>query len=141
MNIRFTAVISTFAVFLVCSTSSIAGCRDYYGSGTNCGYSSGSIPFSNASILGVGGSVLGGALYKSNPAAGAILAGVPLYYLGRNIDQREDYSRAQRIAEAEAVGYTDCGYSAQKTGIDPNGAFRQSAQSGKRIVGYKQSCN
>jgi hypothetical protein len=104
-------VISLFAII------SLSGCASMDG-------------YSNASILGGMGAILGSALTQNNPAIGMALGGGAGYYYGRSMDQRQS-----------AIGTTDCGYSANKTGTDHNGNYSQSARSAKRVAGYKQDCN
>jgi hypothetical protein len=104
-------VISLFAII------SLSGCASMDG-------------YSNASILGGVGAILGSAMTQHNPAVGMALGGGAGYYFGRSMDQRQ-----------AAVGVTDCGYSANKTGQDYNGSYSQSARSSKRVAGYKQDCN
>jgi hypothetical protein len=58
------------------------------------------------------------------------LGGAGGYYFGQSLDRRQ-----------AAIGVTDCGYSAHKTGQDYNGSYSQNARSSKRVSGYKQDCN
>lgn len=44
-------------------------------------------------------------------------------------------------AQQAAIGRTDCGYSASKTGTDQNGNYQQTAKSHKVVKGYKADCN
>jgi hypothetical protein len=49
---------------------------------------------------------------------------------------------AKSFNDAErAKGYTECRYTARKSGTDGNGTYTQRATSKKRVRGYKADCN
>lgn len=104
-------------ILLLSAAAALSGCASMDG-------------YDNASILGGMGAVLGSALTQNNPAVGMALGGGAGYYFGRSMDRQQS-----------AIGTTDCGYSANKTGQDYNGNYSQSARSSKRVSGYKQDCN
>jgi hypothetical protein len=54
---------------------------------------------------------------------------------------RREMAERAAVAQAQAIGWTECNYDARKSGIDQNGSYNQSARSGKVVPGYKQSCN
>lgn len=108
---RVFVLIATFFGLLFTATVSMAGgCQSYYGSSTNCSYQYQQGESSNAGILGFGGAVIGAAVWNSHPLAGAVLLGVPSYYVGRNMDQREQEVAAVQSQRAAAAGRTDCNW-------------------------------
>lgn len=127
-------VIVILSIFLSACASQGATRKDYYGSGT--GVNTNSNQFSNATVLGAAGAVAGATLTKKS-TLGAVIGGIVGYYSGRALDVHE---RAE-VEEKLAIGSTDCGYSAQKSGNDRNGSYQQTANSRKIVAGYKADCN
>ena len=127
-------VIFLLSVFLSACASQGVTKRDYYGSGT--GVSTGSNQLSNSTVLGAAGAVVGASLTKKS-ALGAVIGGIVGYYSGRALDIHEQAQAEEKLA----IGTTDCGYSAQKSGTDRNGRYQQTANSRKVVAGYKADCN
>mgnify|MGYP003521924207 CR=1 FL=1 len=72
----------------------LSGCATYGGYGPQVRYSYG---YTNATMLGGAGALLGASIANSNPVWGAVALGLGGYYIGQQMDTRQ----AQ-------VGWTDC---------------------------------
>ncbi|GEM_PF-5156054 len=129
-----------YLVLVVLSIVFLGGCATtpQY---TNIGGSSGYNRQNSSVINGRNtGAVLGGvagaaaaSMTKTTPAVGLLMTVVGAVtggFFGNQYDER-----------AAAVGTTDCGYSAQKSGTDRNGNYYQTAGSHKTVSGYKADCN
>lgn len=115
---------------------------NYYGSGDGRHTTQSSSLNNSALTLGTVSAAAAAMVTKGENRLPAVVGAFALgNYLGFKFDQQEEDARQARFAQAMAIGYTNCGYKANKTGKDANGDYSQTARSSKTVPGYKADCN
>lgn len=107
----FVLTVLFLGLSLTAAVSMAGDCQSYYGSSSNCSYGNNNRgENSNASVLGFAGAIVGAAVFRDNRLAGAVLLGTPAYYVGRNMDRREQEVAVMQSERTAAVGRTDCNW-------------------------------